>query len=269
MHLALSPASPNICVVANLARAAFNMNGAKKLSKSPARSKSSTLDVLRLVGRGQKKVRRSRSMPLRLRAAVSDSEEQVGKVHGPCQYEKTCSPEAPPLNRWSSAPAGEFLLPTACSMTPSRARSMRNLRILPPRQPTRRSGKAEELRSALPPKCPMRKPGDAIMASHALPPFLPKRFMDQDSLPCCNSSNEMNLMNSFAFCNINNASFVSHLSDDSDSSLEIDEDDFEFTSSSSVPRAVTIRANIRRVLGDVLEQLDDDDDFGVSSAGRG
>ena len=38
-----------------------------------------------------------------------------------------------------------------------------------------------------------------------------------------------------------------------------DEDDQEVTSTFP-PKAVTIRANIRRVLGEVLEQLDDDDD---------
>ena len=82
------------------------------------------------------------------------------------------------------------------------------------------------------------------MASHALPPFLPKRNTDD-------SYGEVSLVNSFTFCN-NNASFVSLLGDsDSDSDLESEEE----TSGPS------IRMNLRQVLGDVLEQLDDDDDF--------
>ena len=236
-------------------------DSAKKAAKIPHRSKSSTLVVLRLLGCPQKEVRRSRSMPLRtIRPCVSDSEEQVGKTLSPCQHE-TSAAAAPPLNRWSSAPACALHSSNACSMAPSRAQSMRNLHILPPRQPTRRSGKAEELRSALPPKYPLRKPGDAAMASHALPPFLPKRFIEHDSAPYCSGSNntDMNCLSSFAFCNINNASFVSLLSDSDDSDFDQDEDDQEVTSTFP-PKAVTIRANIRRVLGEVLEQLDDDDD---------
>ena len=243
------------------------METAKTFTKSPPRSKSSTLVVLRLLGRRQKQIRRSQSMPLHLRSPAIGSEEQAEeptRAHAPC-HDKNCTSSAPPLNRWSSAPA--CVLSNACSLVPARARSMRNLSILPPRQPTRRSGKAEELLSALPPKCPLRKPGDAAMASHALPPFLPKRCIDQDLSPCSSNigaSNDTNLLNSFAFCNINNASFVSYLSDsESDSDLD-DDDDYEASSSSSPPppTVATIRANIRRVLGDVLEQLEDDDDFG-------
>lgn len=85
---------------------------------------------------------------------------------------------SPRLCRWSSAPACEGLLVSPLSMTPTRARSIRNLRILPPRQPTRKSGTAEELRSALPPRVPQRKPGMATMESNALPPFMPKRYLD-------------------------------------------------------------------------------------------
>lgn len=88
--------------------------------------------------------------------------------------------------------------------------------------------------------------------------------MDQDLTPCSSSSagNDMNLLNSFAFCNINNASFVSYLSDsESDSDLDDDDDYGAASSSTSPPTGATIRANIRRVLGDVLEQLDDDADF--------
>lgn len=84
------------------------------------------------------------------------------------------------------------------------------------------------------------------MASHALPPFLPKRKLGD--YPC---GDEICLVNSYAFSSCN-ASFVSYLTDSDSSDSDLEE---------SEPSGVAIRRNLRRVLGDVLEQLDADDEF--------
>jgi len=162
----------------------------------------------------------------------------------------------PPLCRWSSSPPCEVSLASPVGMAPTRAHSMRNLRILPPRYPTRRSGKAEELRSALPPTVPLRKPGDATYDSNSMPPFMPQRKLDDSFSSLCGYYGDTH-----ATCRL---SLLSSFSSTEESPCSSPSPSSSTSTASRERTAETMRDNLRNILGDVLEQLeseDEDEDF--------
>lgn len=190
-----------------------------------------------------------------LRQAPRRTQSSPMKLALYCQVEEVPLPPSP-LCRWSSLAPREISPATSSTcmrnaLTPSRSRSLRNISMLPPRMPSRRSGRAEELRSALPPRVPMRKPGDALIESHALPPYMPKRKFDE-------SSEQMSLVNYTR--GYPSASEDEEVGNDFDdlSSLSEDGDHLYCEEGRIASKGICVKENLERVLGEVLEQLNDD-----------